>query len=464
MRTIILISIFLFSTLFIKAQGSIDTTKNNYQIYQIEVTGNKKTKEQIIIRELPMQIGDSISGKEIASFCKKAEENIMNLSLFNFVTVTVSKEKTQLIIHIDVSERWYLWPMPFLVISDRNFNSWLEKKDFKRLTYGLFLLKDNCRGRNEKLQILAAYGYNEQIGFSYSIPYINKEKTWGMKFLSLYQRTHESPYATIDNKEKFLRLENSYAKTNFEGLLEFNYRKNIHNYHRFRIEYNQISVDDSLLLLNPNYLHSPSTEYLLLNYKFKHDYRNYIHYPLTGHYFDFEVSKYGLQIFDKKINHTKASITARKFMRISEKTYFATELRGGIKFSKNNDYVFSQALGYYNDYVRSYEHYVTDGQVFVLAKTNLKYELLPKREKVFSFIPWKKFNHLHYALYLNFFTDAAYVYQKNPDISNTLSNKILFGSGVGLDFVTYYDMVFRLEYSWNPIYQGGFFIHFTAPI
>ena len=45
-----------------------------------------------------------------------------------------------------------------------------------------------------------------------------------------------------------------------------------------------------------------------------------------------------------------------------------------------------------------------------------------------------------------------------------LDNKFIYGTGMGLDFVTYYDKVLRLEYGINDMGETGLFIHFVAPI
>ena len=43
------------------------------------------------------------------------------------------------------------------------------------------------------------------------------------------------------------------------------------------------------------------------------------------------------------------------------------------------------------------------------------------------------------------------------------SNEFLYGYGLGLDFVTYYDIVFRVEFSANKFGETGLFLHFNAP-
>jgi hypothetical protein len=43
-----------------------------------------------------------------------------------------------------------------------------------------------------------------------------------------------------------------------------------------------------------------------------------------------------------------------------------------------------------------------------------------------------------------------------------LANSWQYGYGVGLDLITYYDFVMRMEYSINKMKQSGFFIHFAS--
>jgi len=47
---------------------------------------------------------------------------------------------------------------------------------------------------------------------------------------------------------------------------------------------------------------------------------------------------------------------------------------------------------------------------------------------------------------------------------NSLANQLIWGTGLGLDFVTYYDVVIRLEAAMNKQKKSGFFISFVAPI
>ncbi|HPI87455.1 MAG TPA: hypothetical protein PLR01_13860 [Bacteroidales bacterium] len=99
-------------------------------------------------------------------------------------------------------------------------------------------------------------------------------------------------------------------------------------------------------------------------------------------------------------------------------------------------------------------------------KNNVKFALIPNREHRFQFIRAEKFARIFYALYLNLFVDAGYGYysQEFGQTTNDLQNSMLIGYGAGLDFVTYYDVVVRLDFSVNYRNEAGFYLHFRAPI
>jgi hypothetical protein len=49
------------------------------------------------------------------------------------------------------------------------------------------------------------------------------------------------------------------------------------------------------------------------------------------------------------------------------------------------------------------------------------------------------------------------------DEDNTLSNSLLWGKGISLDYVTYYDKLLRIEFSVNRLGEKGVFLHFSNP-
>jgi hypothetical protein len=126
----------------------------------------------------------------------------------------------------------------------------------------------------------------------------------------------------------------------------------------------------------------------------------------------------------------------------------------------------SQGLGYGNDYVRTYDLYVVDALNYALFKHNLKFAILRPVTKHIPGIRNDKFGKIHLAFYANLFFDFAYTWDVMvPDGFHTrLANEWIYGTGIGIDFVTYYDKVLRLEYGVNGLGDVGFFVHLVAPI
>ena len=59
---------------------------------------------------------------------------------------------------------------------------------------------------------------------------------------------------------------------------------------------------------------------------------------------------------------------------------------------------------------------------------------------------------------LKAYGDLGYSYLPNPGNSR-LNNKLLRTWGAGVDVLTIYDVVLKLEYSFNQLGEKGLFIH-----
>ena len=455
----------------------------NVVIRNISFKGNKITKERIIRRELLFKENDTIPVKELSDILQQSRKNLVNTSLFNFVTldsIPVGNSADHLDVTFEFIERWYIWPVPILELADRNFNEWIKKWDWSRLNYGVFLTWNNFRGRREKLVLYTRFGYDQRYELSYRIPYINKKQTWGIGFAGGLTQNHEMSYNSYDtiitsdgneelqgNREFFYKSESHYPKREFFAYTEAFYRKGIHSTSWFRLEYKELTVTDSVLYRNPDYSFDTANvnQFLTLFYQYRMDFRDYKQYPLNGYYFDVEVDKKGLGLMpNSSVNTLFLKANIRKYIKLKGRFYYATGFTGKVSPFWHQPYYYLRGLGYGREFVRGYEYYVVDGMHYALLKNNLKFVLIPTRVQNFNFIPSEKFSKLYYALYLNVFADFAYVSDNRENVYNPLANQFLVGYGIGLDLVTYYDFVIRFEYSFNKMGESGFFIHFMPSI
>ncbi len=442
-----------------------DSVQTNI-IKEIKIIGNKTTKEKIIIREIPFMIGDTIASSDLNKVLERTKSNLLNTLLFNFVTVEpVYFDDTHISIYITVEERWYWWPIPIFNVEEPNFNTWWQTKDLERINYGMFLAKENFRGRKETLAFKFQGGYTEQTGVRYTIPYINKKKTNGLSMRLSYSRNHEVNYNISNNQIDYYRSDNDYLKKEIQANIGYEIRPKLYNKHSFSGEYTNVQVTDSVIVLNRDYLSEAKNDmkFITLYYTFKRDTRNFKSYPTTGYYFDFQIVKDGMGIMDKKLNALSFSSQIRKYWQLSDRFYFSGSVKTMLTV-KPSPYYFYNTVGFSNDFIRGYELYVINGQNSLLMKTQLRYALVKNKIFKFNAIPADKFNKIPLAIYLGAFFDSGYIDSDINYRNNSLMNEPLYGSGVAIDVVSYYDMVFRMEYTINKLNEKGLFLHFIAPI
>ena len=99
----------------------------------------------------------------------------------------------------------------------------------------------------------------------------------------------------------------------------------------------------------------------------------------------------------------------------------------------------------------------------ISGKANVLFALVKPRSYRVEPIPFEAFRTLYLAVYLNAFTDQGYVWDHKYGSENFLANHWQQSYGLGLDIVTSYDQVLRMEVAVNGLSETGFYLHFTQP-
>ncbi len=455
----------LFLLVFIpfSIHSQVHTEHKNVIINSISLKGNKLTKNDIILRELVFKLGDEIVQSELTEKISRSKENLLNTSLFNFVTIDYSIDSNKLNVYIEMQERWYVWPYPVLEHADRNFSSFLKNQEWSRIDYGLFLLINNFRGRKEVLKLKTIFGYNNEFNVYYYNPYIDKSQRIGAGIDVRYIRNHEVPYTIYNDELKYLKLTDQYAREKLQISNFYTFRPQLNTYHLINIKYSSISIEDSVLLLNGNYFFDKNSEidFFTLGYIYNYDNRDSKIYPLKGFRFHFTIHRNGFGILTSSGNFKIKTIIEENYP-ISKRLFINTSAEGQVNLNDKSSFYFSEAIGYDN-YLRGMEYYVSNGNIFYISKTNLKFEIIPQKNFNVKFIRSDKFGKVHFALYSNIFFDTGYV-NSDYTLNNSITNEFLYSGGIGIDLVTYYDKVLRIEYSLNKFGEHGIFFHLGAPI
>lgn len=441
-----------------------ETHEDNKALQQSSVTirnvfssGNKITKSYIIAREVPLKKGEKYTMSDILKNIPLAKQSLLNTGLFIDVAVDFTNwSNDSLDILVDVKERWYYFPVPYLKPVDRNFNVWIKEYDasLSRVNYGVKLIGYNVSGRNDKLNIWLLSGYSRQVVLNYTAPYFDKSLKNGISFDFLYSANKELNYSSIDNKQAFYKDPNEFVTSRLRVGIGYSYRTGYIKRHVARLSYNVAKISDSVLQKNPTYFdnNQKTTKFPELFYQYQSISVDYIPYPLKGYQWEVAFMKRGI---DKNMNLWELNLKGGKYWELSPKFYFALQSNAIIKLPLNQPYFNLELLGYRDAFLRGLENYVVDGAIMGITKSTFRKEIWSP--KLRTGLKSRNYGTIPFRFFLKIYGDAGYVYNKMPMPSNTLVNKMLYTGGGGLDIWTIYDATISLEYSFNQLGQRGLF-------
>ncbi len=435
-------------------------------IEDILISGNNVTRERIILRELVFNIGDTIAKIQLLPTFQRSRENLLNISLFNFVRFDATHMPGNRIkVLINVTERWYIWPVPMLEYAERNFSSFIQQREWDKINYGMWLKWNNFRGRRELLAGKIRLGYVQEYALSYLIPNLGKKQQHGFSFGFNKNQQNEIFLNTVNNRPEEFKPEDRPAMVRLNAFAHYTFRRKLYTTHSLRMEYFNYEISDSVAILNPNYLGGGRTNlgFFMLSYNFDYDVRDSQIYPLEGFAVRIRAERLGLGILeDFPFNNLRLTGVFLFHQKLAGRLFFSNATKARYSMEKMMPYALGRGLGY-NEFLSSYENYVIDGTDYFITKYNLKFQVVRPTTWTVPFVKMEQFNKVHYALYFNIFADAGYVNNIFPDPTNTMVNDWQFSTGIGLDFVTYYDQVLRIDYAINKYGEHGLFFHIETP-
>ena len=455
----------LAQTNALKFDISQDTLSNKDSVYftidSIILKGNKRTKNYIIFREVPFTVGEKFTPSQLTTKLELAKNQIMNTSLFLDVLVYVENLNNNIAtIKIDVKERWYIFPLPYFSLADRNFSEWINdhKASLERVNYGLRFYHFNVSGRNDKLSLNLITGYSKQIQFSYSNPFSNKNLKNGFAVAFAYVNQKEINASTIGNKLNRVRLDN-FIREGVTTSFTYSYRPDSKYRYYISLGYNHETVADTVIKLNPNFYPNGLNKngYISISAMTQFYNLDYIPFPRKGFFYQLSVSNSGFTIDN---NLLQIGVKTINVIPISKNMFYYTRNWGIVKLGDGSIYTNQSLLGYNNMYVRTFESYVIDGMAGFVSNNSLY-------QKLFKYVfknPIKIKGHerIPFNFYAKVFGDFGYAHNRYSNISDKFSNIFLTSVGVGLDITTIYDFVFRLEYGINHTGNTAFGIRMQS--
>lgn len=424
----------------------------------IKIEGNKRTFSSIILREMSFQPGDSVEVSKIEEQINRSKQNLNNTNLFLTIDIRHRLENHVLDVYILVNERWYLIALPEILLADRSFNEWWYDRgcDLNRLTYGINAKHFNLTGGNDQLKLRAMGGFIPYFELSYSKPYIDKRKRVGIRTGVFYSTQRTIAYRTWNDKLDFFNTENR-MRERTGGFFELRLRNALYHFHSFSIGFSSSKISDTLSSLNPQYFgeNNHKLSFWNLAYDYRFDFRDNRQYPLKGLLY---FSQLSASISNSGYFQTNLFASLSIYKPISGRFFFESNIRGKVSTPKKQLYTTLRGLGFENNLVRGYELYVIDGQNYGIFKNTIRFQLVKTELSLTKFTRMAQFKTLPLAIYPNFYFDIGYIKNYFPEYSNSkLSNQLLKGGGIGLDYVTWYNTTARTYYSINQMGERKLF-------
>jgi outer membrane protein assembly factor BamA len=423
-RNIVFLVTFPF---YITAQTDTLFFEGEYSIVvdSIQITGNETTQDFIILRELTFGIGDTLN-PHIASYNR---ERIYSLRIFNEVRLKPYLSNGKNILQIEIEESWYIYPIPFVTLKDR---------DWEKVSYGMSLSLLNFRGRNETIRGVVAFGYDPSFGFSYFNPNLSYDQNLNLQ-VSL-------GYSTSTNKST--EAENLYGDSFEQEIFTSRVQlgKRFGNYHWAYLKSGFDYIETPFYIEGVNASDNNIDKTLVIGASYVYDTRDLTLYAADGIYALLNYEFKGLGI--DGINYRVADLEFREYRKIVEK--FTAKWRFSLRHTAGETvpYYDYSYLGY-SERIRGYfQDGKSEGNDRLLASVELNYPIVQETRINLYWIPLLPNSLLSYrvAVIAGLFGDTGTTRNSGDPLAIKNFNS---GYGTGISFLLLPYFIFRLEYAIN---------------
>ncbi|HUN66111.1 MAG TPA: BamA/TamA family outer membrane protein [Bacteroidota bacterium] len=394
------------------------------------VTGNRETKDFVILREMTLVPGSRITTAEL----EFDQNRIYSLRLFNQVRIGVEPSAPGFAhLHVEVSERWYIFPFPIVGLRDRDWN---------KIFFGIGIMHQNFLGRNEKLFAALVLGYDPSLSFSYRNPFLNDG---GTEFLAA-----QLSLSTVRNRS--LLTEDggdNYDERHVSAGMSLGKRIGIEHTISLTVGYEYVDV--TAYLPGRTVSTSGRDRYPTTNLSYNYDTRDLGEYPSRGSYAGIGISTYGFP--SSELGYVRYGYDVRQFIPLPGGLTFAARgygdlAAGGVVPPYDHEY-----FGYGNR-IRGHFREIVEGEQLTAATVELHLPLFTPVYMKVDKLP-AEFGLWRFGIAAALFADAGEVWYRGTPFA---VNRFIKGYGAGLHFLLPYSYVLRLEYALNEIRHGEFIV------
>lgn len=405
-----------------------------FSVDTVVISGNKKTKDFVILREMSLKRGTPITTEQL----RYDQQRIYSIGLFNQVQMRVAPTSpARANVYIHVVERWYLLPYPIMGLKDG---------DWHKFYFGLGIVHNNFRGRNEKLFATAALGYDPWGSLAYRNPFVDEEGTMFFEGRIAFNRVrNRSQQVLVVPTDQFDEQHFSVSTTlgkrygNFQTAWA-------------TLEYQAVTIN---YVPHPTISASGTDRFPMAALGYAYDTRDLIEYPGDGVFLALTATKYGTP--GKQLDFIRYGIDGRKFLPLALSWVAAGRVFANLEAgsaSPSYDHLF---LGYQFK-VRGHYGETLEGENIIGATAEFHHTLIPPFYFKWDFLP-SQFGVWKFGVTLAAFADAGMVWYRGDVVS---WDRSLRGYGMGVHFELPYGFLLRTEYAMNEVRHGQFIIDLGA--
>ena len=394
-------------------------------VSNIILTGNEITKDYVILREMSVKVGGVLDTLAL----ERDKKQIYSLQLFNQVDVDYTAEGNQATVNVRVSERWYIFPIPIVGFKYRDLN---------KMFYGVSLVHQNFRGRNEKVMASAVFGYDGWFDVAYQNPKLTSQD-------DIFLRA-EAGFHHVRNQNT---SQGEYDQKVSTGSLMLGRRQGLYLTVLGFARFDMWDVSDPIQ--GRTVSQSGIDRFVTVGATVQYDRRDIHEYATSGEYAVISVSKYGLGESD--VNLFRYGYDVRGYQPLASDLSLCGRTFGSF-LSRGVSPTYLHAYFGYFDRVRGYYSTVLEGEDILGGSVELRVQIFKPRYTTVSlqFLP-PEFSVWRYGLYAGLFADGGTIWYRTDQV---LKNPWYAGYGAGLHFLLPYSVVLRTEYALNQHGRGQF--------
>jgi outer membrane protein assembly factor BamA len=453
------IFIFIFASLTniysieLKDSSKVDSAYikiiQNMTIQRIIFIGNERTKDEVILREMQLHEGSKLDLELLDSDVKR----LYNLGLFNKVEVIPAPlSSTQINLVFEFEEGFYFLPIP---------QGGFKEGSLKKIWGGVNFLWKNFRGMNETIGISFGAGYEPFLSFSYTNPWIFKDKHYFLQTSFSYSRTYPRSIGSSDTAGVIFNKNDvpTYIMNDIMGSLRIGKYFGRNTSISGNLQYNSIytsEYEQGRTVSKDGLDVFPS-----LGVDFTYETRDYIRFATYGSYYYLKLSKIGF--FQKNIDLGKFKFDLRRFIPMKLTNDYALVLSGRINsvlsFGGSEMPVYLQESMGYDNLIRGWENYIFLGEDKLFGSLELRIPVVKpfyvkgSNHIIIRKLPIAKSFSYRYGVYATLFFDFGGVWSRKENIY-----KINFknGFGAGLNFLLPFDFVGRFDLGFRRLQSDKF--------